>query len=354
RLTGSPDMGRVTELVAVMDYRNFILPYVLIMTSIAFKCYLIPFFSWVPKAQLYPGAPSGVAAILSGLQIKSSIYLFIRFQEIFAPIAAAEFFLVIGIIMGVFGALMAISQSDIKSILAYSTISQVGLIIIGINAGSEYSYIGSLYHIVSHAIFKTTLFLFASIVVRTYRTADVNKIRSVAKRMPAVSIAAAAAVLGIIGAPLFNGSISKYFITYDMGIVLNIIVVLLGFGTILYYSRFIKIFFGKGDIAAEKLEKVWVVPVCFLGIICFVGGIFGTVLINFLFREQVSINVLGYLQKSAYFAVSAIVGFIVHRYFIKSGVIFERLRGMSFNFKTICASLLVFFVCMLLYVGWLL
>jgi multicomponent Na+:H+ antiporter subunit D len=125
RHIGAMDMNRVAEAVAETHNVNLVLPYVLMMTAIAFKNTLIPFFSWTPKVRIYPKAPTVVAAVLSGLQAKTSLYVFIRLQEIFEPIAAHEIFLVIGIVTGLFGAVMAICQSNIKMILAYHTTNRV-------------------------------------------------------------------------------------------------------------------------------------------------------------------------------------------------------------------------------------
>ena len=382
RLTGVLNITAATEILATIDKRDLVLPYTLIMTAVAFKCSLIPFFSWLPKVRLYPGAPSGVAAILSGLQIKSAIYIYICFSDLFAPVATPEFFLVLGIIMGFFGAVMAFCQTDIKMMLAYSTISQVGLIMIGLNSGCEYSRIGGLYHIVNHAVFKTTLFLCASVIIRIYGTADITRICGVFRRMPLVSIAVLLAVLGIIGTPFFNGSISKYFITYDIPDWLYAIVILLSLCTIVYYYKFSTIFTGRqgarqGDGSSVlssvlhdksenkieirqmnrppvfpdiKIEKCWVVPIILLGITCLAGGVFGTQIIEFLFRYPVSVNAFSFFQKSMIFFASVAAGFWIFRYAGKIRML-ESIGGLSVGFKTLCGSLLVFFIIMTLYVG---
>jgi len=350
RLTGVLNLAAATEILATTDKSDLVLPYTLIMTAVAFKCSLIPFFSWLPKVRLYPGAPSGVAAILSGLQIKSAIYIYICFSDLFSPVAAPELFVVLGIIMGLFGAVMAFCQTDIKLLLAYSTISQVGLIMIGLNSGCEYSRIGGLYHIVNHAVFKTTLFLCASVIIRVYGTADITRIRGVFKRMPVVSVAAFLAVLGIIGAPFFNGSISKYFITYDIPQWLYAVVIVLSLCTIVYYYKFSVMFTGKADNSDIEIEKCWVAPIAFLGVTCLAGGIFGPQIIEFFFRYPVSINAFGYFQKTMIFFASVAAGFWIFKYADKIRWL-ESLGSLRAGFKTLCGSLLVFFIVMTLYVG---
>jgi multicomponent Na+:H+ antiporter subunit D len=389
RLTGVLSIEAATEILRTVDKSDLVLPYTLIMTAIAFKCSLIPFFSWLPKVRLYPGAPSGVAAILSGLQIKSAIYIYICFSDMFAPVAAPEFFLVLGIIMGLFGAVLAFSQTDIKMMLAYSTISQVGLIIIGLSSGCDYSRIGALYHIVNHAVFKTTLFLCASIIVRVYGTADITLIRGVFRRMPAVSVAAFLAILGITGAPFWGGSISKYFITYDMPVWLYTVVIALSLCTIVYYYKFSTMFTtrqgdtrqgdgssvleatrqGDGSSVLETkidtrqmnrppvlcpvlIEKCWVVPTLLLGITCLVCGVLGTQIMAFFFRYPVSVNAFDYFQKAMIFCTSVAAGFWIFKYADRLRLL-KSLGGLRVGFKTLCGSLLVFFIVITLYVGYL-
>ncbi|MCL2841675.1 MAG: proton-conducting membrane transporter [Defluviitaleaceae bacterium] len=352
-VTGALDIRQVTAIVATSDPQNLILPYALIMTSIGFKCTLIPFFSWAPKVKIYPEAPTVVQAILSGLQIKSAVFLFLQFQEIFQPIAPTEFFLVIGIISALFGAFMAICQTDIRMILAYHTVSQVGLIIVGISLGG-YSYIGGLYHIFSHAVFKTTLFLATGMIIRSYNTANVYKIHGVLKRMPFAGAATVAAVLGIVGAPFFIGSVSKYFIAYDISPMMNIITIIIGLGTIISFVKFSSIFFGKPDLVGDMPipEKCKTAPTVFLGAVCLAGGIFGTQAIQFLFGYQVEIVMVSYIQKSIIFLVSLGVGYLIYRYVIKGNHLLKRIGGIYFGFRTVCFAMGVFFAILLAFTAW--
>jgi len=355
-MTGQLDMNAVRETLATIPERDLVLPYALIMTSIAFKCALIPFFSWSPKVRVYLGAPSVVQAILSGLQIKSAVYLLIRFQEVFEPIATSELFLILGVIAGLFGAFMAICQTDIKMILAYHTISQVGLIIVGVSSGNFYSQIGGLYHIFSHAVFKTALFLCSGIIIHAYQSSDVYKIRGVFKRMPIVGVATLMAVLGIIGAPLFIGSISKYFISYDIPFLLNAFTILISLGTIISFIKFSMMFFGKSpktnpdDILPDNAR---IFSSFALGVVCLVGGVLGTLLVDFLFMSSVNINLLGYIQKSIIFFVSFGVGYLINKYFVVGNKRLKRIGAMSLSFKSICAAIGVFFAIIIVWVGFL-
>ncbi|MCL2605133.1 MAG: hypothetical protein FWD90_11700 [Defluviitaleaceae bacterium] len=354
RITGALDMERVGESLGAMDGQNLILPYALIMTGIAFKSTLIPFLSWTPKVRLYENAPTVVAAVMSGLQAKAALYLFMRFQEMFAPVAAQQFFLIIGIIAGLFGAVMAICQTNIKMILAYHTISQIGLITVGISHGGEHAYIGGLYHAVGHAVFKTALFLCAGIISHSYGTADVHAIRGVMKRMPAVGIAALAAVLGITGAPLFIGSVSKYFIFYYVDSFTKVIVILLGLGTIISFVKFSSVFFGRSDLAGDafKADKCKMIPVVLMGALCFAGGVFGTRFIYFLFRFPAAVDFWAYVQDAGIVIASMAGGYFIYKYLISGRAILNRIEKINFSFKQICASIGIFLAIMLVMIGY--
>ncbi|MCL2592475.1 MAG: hypothetical protein FWD82_03825, partial [Defluviitaleaceae bacterium] len=130
KITGALDMNVAAQVLRETDTQQLILPYALIMTSIAVKCSLLPTLTWLPKVNSMTGARSSIAAIMSGLQIKGGIYLFIRMHSIFdefvSQTIASELFLIIGIITAISGIILALSQTNIKLILAYSTIAQVG------------------------------------------------------------------------------------------------------------------------------------------------------------------------------------------------------------------------------------
>jgi len=149
-------LGILYKIVGVVDFhgvekalknsnhaRSFILPYAFMITSVSLKSALMPLFSWLPKAHGTPSAPSTVSAILSGLYVKTGIYLFIRMQTMYSPqIETQELFFILGLITAVIGFFLAIAQQDIKLILAYHTVSQIGLIMMGINMESQQSQIG--------------------------------------------------------------------------------------------------------------------------------------------------------------------------------------------------------------------
>lgn len=350
KLTGVLDMTAAAQAIKELDKSQLYLPYALIITSISLKCALMPLFSWLPKAHGTPGAPSSVSAILSGLHIKSGIYLFIRFQSVFREITVPEFFLIAGIVTGIAGFIFALSQSDIKLILAYHTMSQIGMIMIGLNVDNIASWTGAVYHTVNHALFKSALFLSAGIIVQIYGTRDINKIRGVLRRIPLMGTATIAAALGITGAPFFNGSISKYFIMSGTNFAVTGAIIFINLGTIISFIKYSSILFGpyEPEQAVVKISVLQQAAVLILGGFCLAGGIMGKQCIRFLFNVEVSVDIIEYLQKTIYFALSVITGLLVYKYFIRVNSFFTKIREIELGFRGACVSIGLFFAIILI------
>lgn len=375
-LAGALDMRLVSQVLAGVDRSLLILPYALIMTFVALKCALIPVYSWLPKAHGTPGAPAGVSAILSGLHIKSGVYLFLRFHEVFgiSILEPSALFFAIGIVTAIIGIVMSISQVDIKLVLAYSTVAQVGFIILGLNIGNYYSHAGSLYHIINHAIFKTALFLIAGIVSHAYHTRNITKIRGVMRQIPIVGVAAGLSLLGLAGAPMFNASISKYFMMAQVGPGLNITLTIINLGTTIISIKLASILFGKADPAqlqepqqneenhdhdghhgssihnktgTNALEQAMVL---LLGLLSLAGGIFGQQAVYYFFGSDISIDTAGYIEKAVIFFISLAAGYVLFRRTSQNPIL-NRIRTMDMGFRAMCTSIGVFFALVLLSVS---
>ena len=329
----------------IEDPRTLILPYSLIITAISLKSAIMPLFSWLPRAHGSHSSPSIVSAILSGLYVKCGIYLFIRIQNLFSPIFNTNsIFLILGFLTAVIGFIFALSQLDIKLILSYHTISQIGLIIFGLSLNNIYSYWGSIYHIINHAIFKSVLFLTAGIIIEEYKTRNIRQIRGVYKRMPFVSIVTFMAILGITGAPFFNGSISKYFIqkgSYNG--LLEYGLIFINIGTILSFVKYLSMF--KGSYTGKKYSPPinQKIIISLLGTLCFLGGILGIKLIELFFNVKLQITFNSYLIKSILYILSIIIGFLFYRYIYSKVKLFNHIREINFSFNQICLTIAIYF-----------
>ncbi|TVQ37133.1 MAG: proton-conducting membrane transporter [Spirochaetaceae bacterium] len=357
RMTGVLDLaGLQQRLPQLGNARAAIVPYALIMTSIAVKAALFPLFSWLPRAHGAPSAPSIVSAVLSGVQVKAGVYLLIRVSQTFsAVIDAAPFFMLLGFVTSVVGFLLAIAQKDIKLILAYHTVSQVGLIVMGLHLGSEVAFWGGMYHIINHALFKGLLFLTAGIIIEEYGSRSYAEIRGVLRHLPAVGIGTLAGVLGITGAPFFNGSISKYFIQQGLqGDLGGIGMFLINLGTTLSFVKYSVILFGTPNAPQPPQRDPWVACISLLfGLACLAGGLFGGPTVALVYGPQYSAaGALG-LEKITSFVLTLAIAVGAYLLVVKRiGGLLLTVRSAKVSFNQITVLLTLFFVGLLGYTWW--
>lgn len=355
RTFGLLDIRALREAMTGLESpRAVVLPYGMMMVTVSLKTAVTPLFSWLPKAHGTPSAPPVVSAVLSGLYIKSGVYMFIRFNDMFSPVIDMHvFFFWIGFFTSLIGFIMALGQKDIKLILAYHTVSQVGLIMMGINMASEIAFWGAVYHIFNHAIFKSTLFLTAGIIYEEYGTRNVYKIRGLFKRMPWVAVATVFAILGITGAPFFNGSISKYMIahgTYDytVTLLLNII----NLGTVMSFVKYSTMLFGRNPKEGRARTDIYALTASVvMGVASFLTGIFGESLSQFLFNFEVHVNVDEYIQKGMVYFLMIIAGVAFYHGIVKHGGLITRIGHLELTFNGIITSMAGYFIVMVVYLS---
>lgn len=351
KITGTFSMRLLKEIIPQLsDKKALYFPYALIITSVSLKAALMPLFSWLPKAHGTPSAPSVVSAVLSGLYVKGGIYMYIRITDVMSIIDTSAFFLICGIVTAIVGFVLAISQTDIKLILSYHTVSQLGLIMMALNLGDEGAIYGGIYHMLSHALFKSALFLCAGIIIEKYETRNVYDIKGVFKTMPAVSVACICAILGITGAPMFNGAISKYLISHSSSsLSMDILLIFINFGTLLSFVKFASIFRGEKHKEINRVPLNRRIVLLVLGIFCLIGGVFGAQIIEFLYDADVSIEISEYLVKALVYLVSLAAAILLFKFGFTHNKFFDNLRTFDATFNTIALSLPIFFSAVFVY-----
>jgi multicomponent Na+:H+ antiporter subunit A len=167
-----------------------------------------PFHFWLPNAM---AAPSPVSAFLhSATMVKGGIYLLARFHPILGNTFPWEVVLVtVGAVTAVLGAFTALGQSDLKKILAYTTISALGIMIMLLGGQTTASLTAVMTFLLVHALYKSALFLVAGIVDHQEGTREIEKLDGLARSMPATGLSAFAACFSMAGFPLFFGFIGK-------------------------------------------------------------------------------------------------------------------------------------------------
>ncbi|MCL2843626.1 MAG: hypothetical protein FWE28_09285 [Oscillospiraceae bacterium] len=356
-LTGALDMEYSHMIVSTLDRSRLILPFALIMTAIAAKSSMLPLFTFLPKVQSIPRAPVSVAALFSALQVKSGLYLFLRFRHLFEAIDMTGIFLALGILTAVVGVAFALTQTDVKRILAYSTVAQAGLIMVGLNLEGVYAYVGSMYHIISHAISKSLLFLATGMVIRVYNTRDIGEIRGVLRSLPVVGVCIVFGILSITGAPLFGGNISKYFMMAEVNLPLFITMSFINLGTILVFIKFARILFGtpSEEVAQQQpiqVDKFKQTAIVILSALCLAGGVFGPGLVRLLFGVDATVSLGGFVEKLIILLVSWAVGLLLTKYrHLGRGGLQRVTNRLDFGFRGITVSMGAFLVLMLVLVG---
>ncbi len=352
KIFGVLSIEKITQMIGGVDAKQLVLPFAFIMTAVCLKSAFFPLFSWLPRAHGTPSAPSSVSAILSGLYVKNGIYLFTVFFTLFSPaLNSSLFFIVISSITAVCGILFAIIQTDIKLILAYSTVSQIGLIALSYSTMNDVSAAGAMYHVVCHAIFKALLFLCAGMVIKRYNTRDVRNISGVLKTMPIVSTAIIIGILGITGAPLLNGSISKYFMMYGAkGTLVEILMYIINFGTIFVFVKYSHMLLGKKQ-AYKKQNFSKSTAITILSLLCVLGGVFGVAFMNTFISSNLKIDIAQYLEKTVIYVVFVVCAIILYKFTLCKHEKIFKLNKYVLNFQQIIMAMLLFFIGVILCVS---
>jgi len=351
---GTLNINLLTGRIAEIKNIEFIsTAYIFIMAAVGVKSAFFPVFNWLPKA--HSAAPSSISALLSGLLVKSGLYVFIRMNVMFNYDGLDNFFLFIGFITAFAGVVFALSQKDIKRILAFHTISQVGIIMMGLNALDPSKRIGGIMHMVNHAFFKSLLFMGAGAIIHVYKKRNVSEIRGVLKKMPFVSIFMIVGMFSITGMPFFNGFVSKTIIKEGLkefalaGMGLRIV----NIGTMVSFIKLSQIFFGEGDYKMTSTddlpEKVgMIVP----AVSCIALGIFHVPLMNLLLDIDIGyINPMSVGKWMDYF-INAAIGFLVYTKIIARDFKFvRRIRQFKISFSNSNYLLVLYIVLMMVFRG---
>lgn len=219
---GSTDVGTFGAAAASMSPEARSIVFVLLLIGFGTKAGAIPLHVWLPRA--HPVAPSHVSALMSGVMIKTGIYGLVRFGlEILGP--GPEWWglvvLAIGVVSAVLGILYALMEHDLKRLLAFSSIENIGLILMGVGVAmiaaaadvpllATVGLAAALFHAVNHALFKSALFLAAGSIESGAGSRDLNRLGGLARAMPATALALGVGAVAIGGLPPLNGFASEW------------------------------------------------------------------------------------------------------------------------------------------------
>ncbi len=204
------------ENVAEEHYYALVSIYILLITGFGVKAALVPLHGWLPRAMV---APAPVSALLHAVAVvKAGAFgIVLVVYEVFGVEKAADMGLtqplaILAAITIIYGSIMALFQDDLKRRLAYSTVSQVSYIILGVAIVGPIATIGGVVHLVHQGVMKITLFFTAGIFAETLGIHKVSEMNGVGRRMPLTMIAFTIGALGMIGVPPIAGFISKWYL----------------------------------------------------------------------------------------------------------------------------------------------
>jgi len=251
----------------------------LILLGILSKSATLPFHTWLPDAGV---APSPVTALLhAAVLVKIGVYVFARLFIVTFPVSAvwATVMPVIALASALVSAGAALVETDMKRIIAYSTVSQIGFIFLGFAVGNGVGIAGALLFILMHGLAKGGLFLCAGIVEQNAKTKDITKMGGLFATMPITAISFLACSFSIMGIPPFGGFFSKYLV-FSGAVNSGRTLIAVGFlvcalVTIMYLFRlFNAIFLGEAKLRAREGSKLMVASVAVLAILSLLGGIY--------------------------------------------------------------------------------
>ena len=265
-VTGSLNMNDLAILLADLDRSNAVLvSFAFFVIGISIKMALFPMHTWLPNA--YSDAPSAVSALLAGTTTKVAAYILVRVTFfVFQPNLSIELIPIttllswMGAIAMLLGSVMTITQSDLKRMLAYSSVAQVGYIVMGVSLANTMSLTGGLLHLVGHAFMKGGLFLVAGGIIYQTGIRKIRDLRFLSIKMPWTAATFAVIACSLIGIPPTVGFFSKMYlilgaIDAEQWLFVTIIFVS-SVLALMYFANVIRyMYFPKEDDALDTLSE---------------------------------------------------------------------------------------------------
>ncbi len=287
-VTGTLNMADMQNLLpSIYESKVVLAALAFFMAGFSIKVGLFPLHAWLPDA--YTHAPSTASALIAGLMTKVGAYAMIRFMfSVFTPafvidVNMAEILTWAAALAIIVGSVLAIAQSDIKRMLAYSSISQIGYILLGFGLVNVIGITGGLLHIMNHAFMKCALFLVAGAVFYKTDIRNIYQFQGLGKKMPVTTTVFLIAALSMIGVPGTVGFTSKWYLALgsieaDQWIFVAVILVSSLLNIVYFWRIFDNIWFGHPheieNIKQDEAPLTMLVPMVILAILCIFFGFF--------------------------------------------------------------------------------
>ncbi len=258
------------------------------LTGMGIKAAVFPLHIWLPDA--HSSAPTPSSALLSGVVVKVYIFTVIKIlfklmginivKSLGVP-AYITYFAAVGMIMG---SVFAIGQKDIKRMLAYSSVAQIGYIFLGLGLATKQGLSAALFHVISHALMKSALFLSAGAIIYKKGKRDIRDLDGIGYEMPITMVVFTIAAFGMIGIPGINGFMSKIYLSFavleaEKPVYLAIILASSFLNAIYYLPIIISAFLKEGKdrknvMKMDDLPKRMIIPMVCIALGCIIIGFY--------------------------------------------------------------------------------
>jgi formate hydrogenlyase subunit 3/multisubunit Na+/H+ antiporter MnhD subunit len=274
-------MADIASNINSVSSTSIFLPMVLLVTGFGVEAAIFPLNAWLPDA--HSSAPSSISAILSGIAIEVGLYAVVR--VVFTIFGASDFLmflLFLGVLTLLIGEMCAFSQDNIKRMLAYSSIGQIGLIVFALSIATSYGVTGGIFQLISHTLGKALMFLAAGYMIYRSGSMNISSIEGMGKKMPYTSLAFTIGAFSLVGMPPFIGFPSKFMIVraalLKQEVLFTILIVLVLLATIIegaYFFRVVQAIYFKGEKFNQNKERTPVIALIplfvFAGLIVVIG-----------------------------------------------------------------------------------
>jgi len=296
-ISGNLNMDFINEEIAQNFHlyeKSILISLGLFTAGLGVKSAMFPLHVWLPDA--HSNAPSTSSALLSSLVLKAYIILYINILyrvfggEIISSFPILNIVLILGALGMIFGSISALMQKNIKRIIAYSSVAQMGYIFFGIGIGNKLGLISSIFHIIGHAIIKSNLFLIAGSIMDTSGEKEISKIKGIGKEMPITLGLFTLGAMSMVGIPVLPGFISKFnfalsSIQGEKGYLVVIILLSSLLNALYYLPIVINAYFGEENlkdkvIMGKEKSVSELLPLLALGLLTIAVGIGANGIIN--------------------------------------------------------------------------
>ncbi len=274
-LYGSAGTLNMADLSSqILQTPMFLVPLALLITGFGLKVAMVPFHFWKPDA--IEGTPSPIGAIFTAVSTSIGIYCILRVLFIFSLIELNTLLIVFGVVTMVVGAVMAFMQDNIKRLLAYSSISQIGYILLALGLGTYLGISGGLYQLLNNAMANALLFLSIGVVI--LYSGGREKLSNLSVKNNILMFCFGIGALSIIGIPPLAGFASKYMIylaAWEVSPPIAAISIIVAAFTLAYYLKAFSCVFlnPRGRTEIKGIPLIMLIPIIILAALCIILGI---------------------------------------------------------------------------------